>query len=294
MYICLFIFAVKINDQQTTIFTPTGDPVLDKANFRFVYNPRDTTPWFTLATQNVPMTTTTPLPRNTIPPLTTSSPIMPNTENKTQTKSAITTRSSQNIGRINFPEFDYDQIRNNRIIAQRIPYYLHTSALRTPTDPITSFFDSMMSVFSPASADYPSEVPYYDVGVTEPLYTNYPSDIYLPSVDSQIAFNNLQKAGLAEQRNLFPPSSKKFVSTKTNTMLSEKAPQRNSFISRGLSSGTGVLRSGERRGNSPEVTQVRNQPDIPSRQLSSNDGRPGMSVKDSAINELRFAGNMFL
>lgn len=240
------------------------------------------------------MTTTTQLPRNTISPLTTSSPITPNSENKTQAKLTTTTTNSQNTGRLNFPEFDYDQIRNNRLIAQRIPYYLHTSALRTPTDPITSFFDSMMSVFSPTSPDYPSEVPYYDVSATDPMYTNYPSDIYLPSVDSQIAFNNLQRAGLAEQRNLLPPRSKNFVTTKTNTMLSEKAPQRNSFISRGLSSGTGVLRSGERRGNSPEVTQVRNQPDIPSRQLSNNDGRSGVSVIDSAINELRFAGNMFL
>lgn len=267
---------------------------MDKAYFRFVYNPRDTAPRFTLATQSVPMTTTTPLPRKTISPLTTSSPITPNTENKTQTKLSTTTTSSENTGRLNFPEFDYEQIRNNRIIAQRIPYYLHTSALRTPTDPITSFFDSMMSVFSPASPDYPSEVPYYDVSVTDPMYTNYPSDIYLPSVDSQIAFNNLQKAGLAEQRNLILPTSNNFESTKTNTLLSEKAPQRNSFISRGLSSGTDVQRSGERRGNSPEVTKVRNQPDIPSRQLSNNDGRSGVSVIDSAVSKLRFAGNMFL
>lgn len=151
-----------------------------------------------------------------------------------------------------------------------------------------------MSVFSPTSPDYPSEVPYYDVGVTDPMYTNYPSDIYLPSVDSQIAFNNLQKAGLAEQQNLISPTSNNFVSTKTNTLLSEKAPQRNSFISRGLSSGTDVQRSGERRGNSPEVTKVRNQPDIPSRQLSNNDGRSGVSVIDSAVSKLRFAGNMFL
>lgn len=151
-----------------------------------------------------------------------------------------------------------------------------------------------MSVFSPASPDYTSEVPYYDVSVTDPMYTNYPSDIYLPSVDSQIAFNNLQKAGLAEQRNLISPTSNNFVSTKTNTLLSEKAPQRNSFISRGLSSGTDVHRSGKRRGNSPEVTKVRNQPDIPSRQLSNNDGRPGVSVIDSAVSKLRFAGNMFL
>lgn len=254
--------------------------VLEKAYRRFVYNPWGTTSMTSSPTQS---------PDRIFSALKDTSTKSTTSVISTGSTTRITTSEPKTIL---FPDFDYDQIRSNRIIAQRIPYYIHRSALQTPTNPITSFFNSILNLFSPGSVDYLTEVPYnYDSTVADVMYPNYPTNNDLSmAADSQPKFSNKNQ----NMQDIFLKSkTKDFVKTKSNGLLSVNAPRTNSFISRGLSSGMDVLQNVGGR-IFPEVKQVRNQPDILTRQLSNSDGNPGTGVRDSAVNRLRFRGNMFL